>query len=70
MVFERSAGVLLHITSLPGNLGIGTLGKEAMEFADLLVSAGQSYWQILPIGPAVSVFAISSAPWNRRIFFI
>ena len=59
MVFERSAGVLLHITSLPGNLGIGTLGKEAMEFADLLVSAGQSYWQILPIGPAVSVFGYS-----------
>lgn len=48
---KRSCGVLLHITSLPSPYGIGTLGKEAERFADWLKSAGQSYWQVLPIGP-------------------
>lgn len=48
---ERKSGVLLHITSLPGTPGIGTLGKEAYKFADWLKEAGQSYWQVLPIGP-------------------
>ena len=48
---ERSAGILLHISSLPSKWGIGTLGKEAYKFADFLNSAGQTYWQILPIGP-------------------
>ncbi len=48
---ERACGVLLHITSLPSPYGIGTLGAEAEKFADWLKSAGQSYWQVLPIGP-------------------
>lgn len=48
---NRTCGVLMHITSLPSPYGIGTLGKEAEKFADWLVSAGQSYWQVLPIGP-------------------
>lgn len=48
---EREAGVLLHITSLPGNYGVGTLGKEAYAFADYLKSAGMKLWQILPLGP-------------------
>lgn len=48
---KRSCGVLMHITSLPSPYGIGTLGKDAERFADWLVSAGQSYWQVLPIGP-------------------
>lgn len=48
---ERKSGVLLHITSLPGTPGIGTLGKEAYKFADWLKKAGQSLWQILPLGP-------------------
>ncbi|MDO5440903.1 MAG: 4-alpha-glucanotransferase [Erysipelotrichaceae bacterium] len=48
---KRSSGVLLHISSLPSDYGIGTLGKEAYNFVDTLKKAGQSYWQILPIGP-------------------
>ena len=42
---------MMHITSLPSRYGIGTLGAEAENFADWLKSAGQSYWQVLPIGP-------------------
>ncbi|MBR2067876.1 MAG: 4-alpha-glucanotransferase [Solobacterium sp.] len=48
---KRSAGILLPISSLPSNYGIGTLGIEARKFIDFLVEAKQSYWQILPIGP-------------------
>ena len=48
---ERSAGVLMHITSLPSNYGIGTLGIEAYKFADFLVRAKQKNWQMLPLGP-------------------
>lgn len=47
----RSSGVLLHISSLPSPYGIGTLGREAYAFVDFLHRAGQTYWQILPIGP-------------------
>ena len=45
----RSAGVLLHISSLPGKYGIGSLGKEAYRFAKRLACAGVCYWQILPL---------------------
>lgn len=48
---HRSCGILLHITSLPSRYGIGTLGQAARNFVDFLHAAGQSYWQILPIGP-------------------
>lgn len=48
---KRSAGILLPIFALPSKYGIGSLGKEAREFVDYLYDAGQSYWQILPIGP-------------------
>jgi 4-alpha-glucanotransferase len=47
----RSSGILMHLSSLPSSSGIGTLGKNAREFVDFLKCAGQSYWQILPIGP-------------------
>lgn len=47
----RKSGILMPIASLPGKYGIGTLGKEAYSFIDKLNEAGQSYWQILPIGP-------------------
>ena len=47
----HSCGILLHISSLPSNYGIGTLGKEAYEFVDFLKKSGQEYWQILPVGP-------------------
>ena len=46
--YERGAGVLCHISSLPNKYGIGSLGKEAYEFADLLKQAHFKYWQILP----------------------
>ena len=47
----RSAGILLHISSLPGPNGIGSLGREAYAFADFLHEAGFSLWQVLPMGP-------------------
>ena len=50
-MLQRSSGILLPIFSLPSNYGIGTLGKAAYSFIDFLKKAGQSYWQILPIGP-------------------
>ncbi len=59
MNLERSAGVLLHITSLPGRLGCGSLGPEAYEFADTLARAGQRYWQILPVGPVEGAMGYS-----------
>ena len=45
--WPRSSGVQLHITSLPG----GRLGAEAYRFVDWLAAAGQSWWQVLPLGP-------------------
>lgn len=47
----RASGVLLPISSIPSRYGIGTFSKEAYEFVDFLKAAGQSYWQILPLGP-------------------
>ncbi len=51
MKLERSSGVLLHLTSLPTDFGIGDLGPSAYRFADLLLENGQAYWQILPLRP-------------------
>ncbi len=51
MAGTRKSGILLHPTSLPGPGGIGSLGAEAMAFADFLRDAGQAIWQILPLGP-------------------
>jgi 4-alpha-glucanotransferase len=48
---SRGAGVLLHPTSLPGNTGIGTLGRFAFRFVDFLADAGMKYWQVCPLGP-------------------
>jgi 4-alpha-glucanotransferase len=67
---DRSAGVLLHLTSLPGPHGMGDLGPAAFAFVDWLHSAGQSIWQWLPstpIGPGDSpyqgVSAMAGCPW-------
>jgi 4-alpha-glucanotransferase len=51
MPSNRTAGVLLHVTSLPGDFGIGDLGPEAHRWVDVLTDAGQQRWQILPLGP-------------------
>ena len=48
-VSKRAAGVLLHISSLPGSYGIGTLGKEAYRFIDILHEKKIRYWQVLPL---------------------
>ncbi len=51
---SRSAGVLAHVSSLPGEFGIGNLGPGARAFIDLLAETGARYWQICPIGPTGS----------------
>lgn len=48
---ERGAGILLPISSLPSPYGIGTMGRDAYDFVDMLKRAGQKYWQVLPIEP-------------------
>ncbi len=47
----RASGILLPVFSIPSRFGIGSFSKEAYEFVDFLVKAGQKYWQILPLGP-------------------
>ena len=48
---DRSSGVLMAMSSLPGNYGIGTMGKSAYKFVDFLRDSGQKYWQLLPLCP-------------------
>ncbi len=69
-MFPRSSGILLHLTSLPGPYGIGTLGRTAREFVDFLHRAGQSYWQLLPLvptgagnSPYMSPSSAAGNPW-------
>ncbi len=64
MQFQRSSGVLLHISSLPSRGGIGDLGPAAHEFVGFLAAAKQHIWQVLPLGPTGfgnSPYASSSA---------
>ena len=58
VISDRSSGILLHISSLPGSYGVGDIG-HAINFIDFLVSAGQSYWQILPVNPTSPIFGNS-----------
>jgi 4-alpha-glucanotransferase len=51
MTFERSSGILLHPTSLPGPYGIGDFGPQAYKFIDFLAEANCKLWQVLPLGP-------------------
>jgi 4-alpha-glucanotransferase len=51
MPFPRVAGILLHPTSLPSRGGIGDFGQAAYQFVDVLASARQGLWQVLPLGP-------------------
>ncbi len=48
---DRSAGILMHITSLPSPFGVGDFGQEAHAFADFLCRSRQKYWQLLPLNP-------------------
>ncbi|GMQ82165.1 MAG: 4-alpha-glucanotransferase [Rhodothermia bacterium] len=58
----KTSGILLHITSLPSDFGIGDLGKNAFEFVDFLSESGQSLWQILPTVPIGSGFSPYMSP--------
>ncbi len=68
---RRASGLLMHITSLPGPHGSGDLGPGAFAFADFLQSAGQRWWQMLPVGPPdllgnspySSFSAFAGSPW-------
>ena len=51
MIFPRCSGILLHISSLPSDFGIGDLGRNAHEFVDFLADSGQKIWQVLPLSP-------------------
>ncbi|MCX8131044.1 MAG: 4-alpha-glucanotransferase [Clostridia bacterium] len=69
MGFQRSSGILLHPTSLPGKYGIGDLGREAYEFIDFLTLSGQKLWQVLPLvspiiegSPYLSISAFAMNP--------
>lgn len=64
MLTDRASGILLHPTSLPGAFGAGDFGADAYKFVDWLASAGQAYWQVLPlgeIGPGNSPYMSRSA---------
>lgn len=59
MINSRMSGILLHITSLPSQLGIGDIGPWAKKFADFLERSGQRVWQILPLNPTRKKFGNS-----------
>src|SRR6266566_4422717 len=63
--YERSSGLLLHPTSLPGPHGIGDLGADAYRFVDFLAESGQHLWQILPLGPT----GFGNSPYAARSAF-
>lgn len=65
MNFPRSSGVILHPTALPGPCGIGDLGDSARDFVDFLTAAGQSVWQVLPVGPT----GYGNSPYNAPSAF-
>ena len=55
MDFDRQSGLFLHVASLPGPDGIGTLGEPAETFVDFLAESGQSLWQFCPLGPTIPI---------------
>ena len=62
---QRSSGILLHPTSLPGSWPIGDLGEQAFGFIDFLHKAGQNVWQVLPLGPT----GYGHSPYNTLSAF-
>ena len=72
MFKERGAGVLMHISSLPSDYGIGVFGKNCFDFVDTLASMNFKYWQVLPFNPvddANSPYCSASA-FAGNILFI
>lgn len=68
---KRAAGILLHVSSLPGPYGVGTLGQEAFRYVDFLAEAGIRYWQILPlcpVGPSNSPYSSVSIFANCELY--
>jgi 4-alpha-glucanotransferase len=64
---RRASGILLHISSLPSEYGIGDFGPAAYHFVDLLAEAKQSYWQILPLNPTESFY--DNSPYRSMSAF-
>ena len=62
---RRKAGVLLHITSLPSDYGVGDLGEEAYRFIDTLSDSSIHLWQMLPVGPT----GYGDSPYAARSAF-
>ena len=67
MIQVRGSGILLHITSLPSEYGIGDFGPTAYRFVDALAQARQHYWQILPLNPTQTEYA--SSPYSSLSAF-
>ncbi|MFZ0490925.1 MAG: 4-alpha-glucanotransferase [Salegentibacter sp.] len=67
MEFNRSSGILMHITSLASPFGIGDIGPAAYEFIDFLQSSGYKYWQLLPLNPTDAVY--SHSPYSSHSAF-
>jgi len=67
-VRKIAAGILLHISSLPCDYGVGDFGPAAFKFADFLACAGQSYWQVLPLNPPAPV-RNNFSPYNTSSAF-
>lgn len=59
----RKSGILMHISSLPSEFGIGDFGSGAYKFVDFLLSSGQTLWQILPINPTLD--ELGNSPYNN-----
>ena len=62
---RRSAGILMHITSLPSDYGVGDLGESAFAFVDLLEEGKAGLWQMLPLGPT----GYGDSPYAARSAF-
>uniref|UniRef100_A0A7C4UBQ4 4-alpha-glucanotransferase n=1 Tax=candidate division WOR-3 bacterium TaxID=2052148 RepID=A0A7C4UBQ4_UNCW3 len=63
----RKSGILLHISSLPSQFGIGDFGESSYRFADFLFSSGQTLWQILPLNPTLN--ELGNSPYNSYSTF-
>src|SRR5688500_1648723 len=64
-VLPRSAGVLLPVTSLPSQYGLGDLGPAAYRWVDELAGANQTWWQVLPLTPVGE----GNSPYSARSAF-